>query len=300
MSEVSAVRSSVGGEDPEDDHRQPPSDTVWQATVPKVRELLALPYAPQGSDEWHAMRKRMLTASDVATALGENRYQSAKTLFRSKTNKIPYERQFRGNYATRWGHRYEPVARDEYERRTGEFVYAFSLVSHPTIPWLGGSCDGITATGRLIEIKCPTSREITHQVPSHYVPQVQTLLEVLDLEVCDFVQFKPAGPRQESMQFDVVTVKRDRNWFAQNLPTLREFWDRVVDERTREDAYQEAAATYLQCLVRQKQAKNRVRRARLAFRSVLRHVAQPVRDPFPHRRRRPTARGANDQFAFVF
>jgi len=283
-----------GIEDTDEARRKPPNTAVWRATCPKVRALLQLPYVAQGSAEWHDMRKTLLTSSDVASAIGEGyRKNSDETLFRSKTNKIPFEKIFRGNYATRWGHQYEPVARREYEKRTGEFVYAFSLVRHPRIPWLGGSCDGITATGRLVEIKCPTSREIRHEVPPYYMPQIQTLLEVLDLEVCDFVQFKPADARWGEMQYDKVVVKRDRAWFANALPRMQAFWDRVILERGREDAYQHAAGCFvLKCALanqlRRKLAtvEQEIEEARAEFRRVIREVPKPVRDPRPQRKRK--------------
>lgn len=36
----------------------------------------------------------------------------------------------------------------------GEVAWEVGLVVHPDLPWLGASPDGVTNTGRLIEIKC--------------------------------------------------------------------------------------------------------------------------------------------------
>ena len=51
----------------------------------------------------------------------------------------------------------------------------------------------------------------------------------MDLEVCDFVQYK-TGPPEE---FVVVEVPRDREWFAQYLPVMKDFWDRVLAMRVK-------------------------------------------------------------------
>ena len=63
---------------------------------------------------------------------------------------------------------------------------------------LSASPDGIVDSesenkdyiGRMLEIKCPTSRDITGFIPEYYHAQVQGQLEVCDLEYCDFVECK--------------------------------------------------------------------------------------------------------------
>ena len=61
-------------------------------------------------------------------------------------------------------------------------------IEHPNLPWLGVSPDGITDDGIMLEIKCPSSRQITGEIPSYYWCQVQQQLECLDLDECDFIQ----------------------------------------------------------------------------------------------------------------
>jgi hypothetical protein len=165
----------------------------------------------------------MLTASDVATALGENPYEKPSSLILKKCG-VPST--FFGNDATRHGEKYEPVARDLYCEKTGEVVHELGLVQHSEIPWLGGSADGVTESGKLIEIKCPMSRKIEDKVPKHYLAQLQVLMEVLDLEECDFIQYRP-----EPLEYQVTNIKRDRAWFAERLPILQAFWDEVLYKR---------------------------------------------------------------------
>jgi hypothetical protein len=190
---------------------------------PVVQKLIEKQYANQKSDEWLALRGTMLTASDVATALGENPYEKPSSLILKKCG-VPSE--FRGNDATRHGEKYENIARDLYCEKTGEVAHDLGLVQHPEIPWLGGSADGVTESGKLLEIKCPMSRKIKNEVPKYYLAQLQILMEVLNLEECDFIQYRP-----EPFEYVVVNIKRDRTWFAERLPKLQAFWDEVLYKR---------------------------------------------------------------------
>lgn len=190
---------------------------------PKVQMLINQKYDDQKSEAWLALRGTMLTASDVATALGENPYEKPSSLILKKCGVAS---TFHGNDATRHGEKYESVARDLYCEKTGEVVHELGLVQHPELPWIGGSADGVTESGKLIEIKCPLSRKIEDKVPKHYLAQLQVLMEVLDLDECDFIQYKP-----EPLEYQVTNVKRDRQWFADRLPKLREFWNEVLAKR---------------------------------------------------------------------
>jgi len=69
-------------------------------------------------------------------------------------------------------------------------------------------------------------------VPVYYMPQLQLLMEILDLDTCDFIQYKPAditwpGPAE----FVVVHVPRDRQWFQDNLPIMKDLWDKIIWHR---------------------------------------------------------------------
>jgi putative phage-type endonuclease len=196
---------------------------------PNVKALIEREYAAQKSEEWLALRGNMLTASDAATAIGKNKYQTPFDLLLKKCGK---GEKFTGNEATRHGEKYEDEARILYEERHGEVVHEIGLVPHPVHSWLGGSPDGVSESGKLVEIKCPMSRKIEACVPEHYMPQLQLCMEILDLEEADFIQYKPAEtnwPRPE--EFVVVNVKRDREWWNTYLPVMREFWDKVLYHR---------------------------------------------------------------------
>ena len=196
---------------------------------PRVRELLHQSYADQRSQEWLALRGTMLTASDLATAIGDNPYEKPSDLLVKKCG----HNKWNGNAATEHGTRLEPVARDLYDLQYSQKSHEIGLVQHPVHLWLGGSPDGVTESGRLIEIKCPLTRKIEHKCPKYYLPQIQLLLEVLDLEACDFIQYRPAGFLKPDApeEFDVIEVVRDREWFARILPIAKAFWDEVILRR---------------------------------------------------------------------
>ena len=194
---------------------------------PNVKALLEIEFAAQKSEEWLALRGNMLTASDAATAIGVNKYETPAELLLKKCGRgIP----FFGNAATKHGEKYEDEARILYEERHNEVVHELGLCPHPVHKWLGGSPDGVSESGKLVEIKCPPMRQIVPgEVPIHYMPQLQLCMEILDLEEADFIQYKPADtnwPKGE--EFDVVNVKRDPEWWKTNYPIMKEFWEKVL------------------------------------------------------------------------
>lgn len=192
----------------------------------KVKALLEATYFEQRSQEWLDLRENMLTASDAASALGANPYEKPEKLLMKKCG----AHKWSGNAATAHGTLLEPIARDLYDERHNKKSHEIGLVQHPKYPFLGGSPDGITEDGLLIEIKCPLSRKIEAKVPKHYVAQIQLLLEILDLEQCDFIQYRPpTGDKPE--EFVVVRVDRDRKWFEEALPVMEAFWNRVIEAR---------------------------------------------------------------------
>jgi len=209
------------------------------ATVTRALQLIAAEYAEQRSEEWLGLREQMITASDVASAIGESRYESPDAFVRKKVLRTKWA----GNAATEHGTKLEPFVRDLYDARSGRKSHEIGLVQHRVYPWLGASPDGVTEDGILIEIKCPLTRKIEAKVPKHYLPQVQLQLEITDLEECDFIQYRPEEMTTETQdgetltrvtkpeEYVVVRVKRDREWFATHLPAMKACWDRVVAGR---------------------------------------------------------------------
>jgi putative phage-type endonuclease len=195
----------------------------------QVAKLLDVPQYVQRSPEWFEQRNNAITASDIPTVLGENKYKSAWSLLMDKCNANP--KPFVGNEATRWGTHYEDIAIEKYSKIKDKEVFSFGLLIHPEYPWLGGSPDGITKDGILLEVKCPLRRKIVHgEVPEHYKSQILLNLEICNLEMGHFIEFVP-GKTDEDYEINIVEVPRDREWFSQKVGVMKDFWDSVVKYR---------------------------------------------------------------------
>ncbi len=201
---------------------------------PRTVALLGREQWVQRTPEWFEARREMLTASDVASALGIKPYPSYRgnirqELLRKKVANEPLVSMF-----VTHGQRYEDEARDLMASVMGEVCYDVGLVRHSEVPWLGASPDGVTHTGKLVEIKCPLKRAIQPGVvPHHYYPQLQIQMEVADVNSTIFVQYKPAHLMPHNTPFmDIVVVERDRQWFADHKASLQSFWDEYVAART--------------------------------------------------------------------
>lgn len=204
------------------------------AVHPATLALLAREQFAQRSPEWFAVRRDLLTASDAASALDVKPYASyrgssrAELLRRKAGPEAPFANVFVAH-----GQRYEDEARERAMRALGERAFDVGLVRHAELPWLAASPDGVTASGRLVEIKCPLKRRIEPGVvPEHYWPQVQVQMECCDVDSTLFVQYKPAGLQADGRAvLDIVVVERDRQWFRDQEPALRACWQEFMELR---------------------------------------------------------------------
>jgi len=166
---------------------------IYTIRKEKLKKLKLLELPDQRSPEWYAMRKEMLTASSVASAIGKCHFTTREELILSKIEDKPYV----SNPITEWGVKYEDIAILFYEELYNVKVLDFGLIPHPTFKAFGASPDGIcddtgndAYVSRMVEIKCPPKRKFTKTCPPHYLMQVQGQLEVCDLDHCDFFQVK--------------------------------------------------------------------------------------------------------------
>ena len=189
-----------------------------------VAHVKSLDQIEQRTPAWYAARQHMITASDVAAALGSNPYQSSKKLM---SNKVLNNSSFSGNFATVHGNKYEDEARFLFGKLYGLDSWEVGLFRHMEHKWLGGSPDGIASDGSLLEIKCPVKRQPTHDIPAYYYPQVQICMECLDIENCYFIQYIPGNIYTDSV-IDVKKIPRSREWFADAYPKLDTFWKTVL------------------------------------------------------------------------
>lgn len=186
----------------------------------------------QGSPEWFAMRAGKVTASKVSdvmsaiTTAGYKNYLADLVVERLTGNKT----ESFTNAAMQWGVDQEPIARAEYEVKTGNFVDQIAFVDHPTIVNFGCSPDGLVGDDGLIEIKCPnTATHIDYvmqdKVPTKYIPQIQCQLAVTGRKWCDFVSFDPRLP--DGLQILIVRLERDNEYIEKLEARVVKFLDEV-------------------------------------------------------------------------
>jgi putative phage-type endonuclease len=184
------------------------------------------PQPAQKSTAWKNQRAYYCTASQHASALSMCPYRSRNDCLRQYAGVI--SNTFTGNVATRHGERYEDEAVQKYEEMRGVKVMLFGMLPfYEESLWLGGSPDGITTDGILVEVKCPYKRKPNGTVPAHYVPQVQSMMSGWGLNQCHFIEYVPATAWKSEV-FDVIALPRSEAYWQTALPKLKMFWEEVT------------------------------------------------------------------------
>ena len=196
----------------------------------------------QRTDPWLRYRFDKTTGTEVGPAIGlgyRKRADKIQLLFK----KCGYDpNPFTGNENTRWGTYWEPYAIKKFEEKMNCKVIEFNIIPHPTIEFLAYSMDGLAIWRdekgniidmKLIEIKCPKTRTIKHEIPSYYYPQVQSGLNHLKHygldTTCYFIQYKPAEATNNNQEIlDILEIQRNDMWWNDQFPKLVEFWNDVL------------------------------------------------------------------------
>lgn len=197
-----------------------------------VEAVLSLPQIPQRTPAWYLQGKSVLTASEFASLFGSER--AVRQLAFSKvpptipvvqsTNRLACLTHEMGPFD--WGIRFEPVVKLLLEKMWGAKILEAGRLVHPSDPLLAASPDGLIAeasdparVGRLLEIKCPVSREITEVIPFEYWCQMQIQMEVTGIDECEYVEAKldSIGPKK----VDLSGAEPDGYvWLLQNMGTF--------------------------------------------------------------------------------
>lgn len=180
---------------------------------------------PQGSHEWTKLRACMLTASDIGAVLDMNPYCTRTQVIRYKSGLEP---RTVDRFFTNHGHKHEDAAAQAYCTTTGKKCFELGLVTHRKYAWLGASPDRVTFCGRAVEIKVPLRRLFGNNepIPRQYWAQMQMQMEVLDLPVCDFVQYNAI-----SGYIRIDEVVRDYAWWNSVLPRITAAVGKILDIR---------------------------------------------------------------------
>lgn len=141
--------------DPVASELAPPASS--EVLVPSAAYVLST--APDGSAEWHEARRDGLGGSDVAAALGLDRYSSPLKLYLEKTGGMPpLPPDAELEEAAEFGHALQDVIADRWAKRTGcTWHRAPGTLANREQPWMRVNVDGIVfepdGTRGVLEIK---------------------------------------------------------------------------------------------------------------------------------------------------
>ena len=164
-----------------------------------IEYLRTRPQPPQRTDAWYKFRHNLITASNAYKAfesqssINQLIYEKCQPLKTAETDSFSYVNV---KSPFHWGQKYEPVSVLLYEEIFKTKVEDFGCIQHDKYSCIGASPDGINVDpssplyGRMLEIKNVVSREITGIPKKEYAIQMQLLMEVCNLDECDFLETK--------------------------------------------------------------------------------------------------------------
>jgi hypothetical protein len=193
--------------------------------------------AEQGSDEWHALRCGVLTASHVKDIVTPTLKLAANDKTRALANKVAIQRitgfpeeTFTTDTMLR-GHIDEDVARRIYSEKY-DIVTEIGFITNDRLPFLGYSPDGLVGSDGLIEVKSraphlhlasivENEETAGGAVPKEFMAQIQAGLLISGRAWCDFLSFSHGLPMMR------VRVFPDENYQAAIAQAAAEFEETV-------------------------------------------------------------------------
>ncbi len=188
----------------------------------------------QRNDEWYEARMGRATASKFSVIMSGEKYATYKNYLAEVLAErlTGYRNELYQTKEMKWGVDNEPLARLEYQLRSGNEVDECGFYSHESL-MVGASPDGLVGTGGLVEFKCPNTA--THietlkkkKVPNQYYWQVQGQLWITGREWCDFVSYDPRLP--ENASYYCERVYRNDKDIADLESAVRQFLRKLDEE----------------------------------------------------------------------
>lgn len=210
----------------------------------------------QGTPEWFASRCGVITASEISTAIsvlmrksgdkgpGDPTDASDQYAYEKAIERVsgePYGAPIKAWTIDR-GHELEPLARMNYEERTGKLAAESGIVLSDDRKF-GYSSDGLLNDGRgLIEIKCPVNTVkimsmLTTGDVSEYIHQMQFGMFLSGRAYCDLIYYVPALEKVDKHLY-VKRVERDEAFIEDMVEKVIAFERRVsaIEASLREKA----------------------------------------------------------------
>lgn len=173
----------------------------------------------QGTNEWKAMRRGKIGASDAPVIMGASPWTTPYQLWQTK---LGLREDKPDNWAMKRGRELEEPARREFERLTGLIVVP-QVLQHSEYDWMIASLDGLSFDGNeMVEIKCAGREDhqcaLDGEVPAKYIPQLQHQLEVSSLDMGYYFSF-------DGQLGKVIKIYRDDKYIADLLKKEIAFWE---------------------------------------------------------------------------
>jgi putative phage-type endonuclease len=176
----------------------------------------------QGSDEWLAVRRDRITATDIAVILGISPWKTSVELWNEKHGR---GKPFVSNPAIEHGVKQEPFIREWYEELKDELYTP--IVIAPEGDWRMASLDGLNGKKtRVLEIKT-CNKDVFYKaqsgkVPDYYISQVQWQMSLLpDASEAEIV-FQWKNERCS------VVVQKDDLYIEKVTAIAKDWYDRYL------------------------------------------------------------------------
>lgn len=174
--------------------------------------------------DWHAQRRSVLGASEVAAVLGLSRWATPLDIYLSKVMGV----QRGGSTATQLGHLLQPVIGAKAAEHLGVRLTETEVFStHAIEPWMGATVDYLAETpgGDPVIIECKATRDYAWQaIPEYYQTQLAWQCFVHG------IRHSRLAVLHASTQFEVYEFdfNRDADWFPDVLAACRQWWHEHV------------------------------------------------------------------------
>lgn len=178
---------------------------------------------PEERKAWLELRRTGIGGSDAAASVGLSKWKTPLDLYLDKKGQI----ETAENESMAWGHKLEPVIRQEYANRTGRTVSVPpGIIRHPTVDFALMTPDGIADDSRVLQVKTARTAEGwgepgSDEIPQEYLLQVTHEMFVTGLGVADVAVLIGGS------DFRIYVVEADTELQRMLIDREREFWGHV-------------------------------------------------------------------------
>ena len=157
------------------------------------------------------LRQECLTSTNFTKVAGLHPYKTKAQLFKAKVGRLHTPT----NGDMKRGIALEAQALRMLEARIGERVFQLKKWHrHPRFPQFVGSPDGVTASGALVEVKCPRKR--SYWIPAFHEAQMRWDMWIMNAELAYYVQLVDG-------ELFVDQLERDDKLVLENLDECLSF-----------------------------------------------------------------------------